>query len=93
MMKPDGPYDFYQHPNVAEARQCQPVLQGFSEAVSRLLEDWPEHPVLQQVVQPARRRSELPKDLNLSIGCGLKLSPVMMTCIFVHRHNVLPLTQ
>ncbi|XP_038203307.1 midasin isoform X3 [Arvicola amphibius] len=50
MMKPDGPYDFYQHPNVAEARQCQPVLQGFSEAVSRLLEDWPEHPVLQQLL-------------------------------------------
>lgn len=50
MMKPDGPYDFYQHPNVAEARQCQPVLQGLSEAVSQLLQDWPEHPVLEQVV-------------------------------------------
>nr|XP_048276589.1 midasin isoform X1 [Myodes glareolus] len=50
MMKPDGPYDFYQHPNVAEARHCQPVLQDFSEAVSRLLEDWPEHPVLQQLL-------------------------------------------
>ncbi|CAH6790218.1 midasin [Phodopus roborovskii] len=50
MMKPDGPYDFYQHPNVAEARQCQPVLQGLSEAVNQLLEDWPEHPVLQQLL-------------------------------------------
>lgn len=50
MMKPDGPYDFYQHPNVAEARQCQPVLQGLSEAVSQLLQDWPEHPVLQQLL-------------------------------------------
>ncbi|XP_076780137.1 midasin isoform X2 [Arvicanthis niloticus] len=50
MMKPDGPYDFYQHPNVAEARQCQPVLQGFSEAVHQLLQDWPEHPVLQQLL-------------------------------------------
>ena len=50
MMRPDGPYDFYQHPNVAEARQCQPVLQGFSEAVSQLLQDWPEHPVLQQLL-------------------------------------------
>ncbi|XP_036035518.1 midasin [Onychomys torridus] len=49
-MKPDGPYDFYQHPNVAEARQCQPVLQGFSEAVRQLLEEWPEHPVLQQLL-------------------------------------------
>ncbi|XP_038966893.1 midasin isoform X1 [Rattus norvegicus] len=50
MMKPDGPYDFYQHPNVAEARQCQPVLQGLSEAVSQLLQDWPEHPVLEQLL-------------------------------------------
>ncbi|XP_051017145.1 midasin [Acomys russatus] len=50
MMKPEGPYDFYQHPNVAEARECQPVLQGFSEAVNELLQDWPEHPVLQQLL-------------------------------------------
>lgn len=50
VMKPEGPYDFYQHPNVAEARQCQPVLQGFAEAVNQLLQDWPEHPVLQQLL-------------------------------------------
>ncbi|XP_037699423.1 midasin isoform X2 [Choloepus didactylus] len=50
MVKLDGPYDFYRHPNVAEARQCQPVLQGFSEAVSQLLQDWPEHPVLEQLL-------------------------------------------
>lgn len=55
MVKPDGPYDFYQHPNVPEARHCQPVLQGFSEAVSQLLQDWPEHPALEQVGQPVRR--------------------------------------
>ncbi|KAL1775570.1 midasin isoform X1 [Sigmodon hispidus] len=50
MVKPDGPYDFYQHPNVAEAQQCQPVLQELSEAVSQLLDDWPEHPVLKQLL-------------------------------------------
>ncbi|KAM5256760.1 midasin [Ctenodactylus gundi] len=50
MVKPIGPYDFYQHPNVPEARQCQPVLQGFSEAVSQLLQDWPEHPALEQLL-------------------------------------------
>ncbi|XP_064216909.1 midasin isoform X1 [Aotus nancymaae] len=50
MVKPDGPYDFYQHPNVPEARQCQPVLQGFSEAVTHLLQDWPEHPALEQLL-------------------------------------------
>lgn len=56
IVKPDGPYDFYQHPNVPEARHCQPVLQGFSEAVSQLLQDWPEHPALEQVGQRSRRR-------------------------------------
>lgn len=51
MVKPDGPYDFYHHPNVPEARHCQPVLEGFSEAVRQLLQDWPEHPALEQVGQ------------------------------------------
>ncbi|XP_019064368.1 midasin isoform X2 [Fukomys damarensis] len=50
MVTPTGPYDFYQHPNVPEARQCQPVLQDFSEAVSELLQDWPEHPALEQLL-------------------------------------------
>ncbi|XP_007949614.1 midasin [Orycteropus afer afer] len=50
MVKPDGPYDFYQHPNIPEAWQCQPVLQGFSDAVSQLLQDWPEHPALEQLL-------------------------------------------
>ncbi|XP_054990862.1 midasin [Sorex araneus] len=50
MVRPDGPYDFYQHPNVPEARLCQPVLHGFSEAVRQLLQEWPEHPALEQLL-------------------------------------------
>ncbi|XP_070306217.1 midasin isoform X2 [Odocoileus virginianus] len=49
-VRPEGPYDFYHHPNIPEARQCQPVLQGFSEAVHRLLQEWPEHPALEQLL-------------------------------------------
>nr|XP_015209182.1 PREDICTED: midasin [Lepisosteus oculatus] len=45
-----GPYDFYQHPNTAEARQCLPVLEGLGQAVKQRLEDWPEHPALVQLL-------------------------------------------
>ncbi|XP_073934254.1 midasin isoform X1 [Castor canadensis] len=66
MVKPDGPYDFYQHPNVSEARQCQPVLQGFSDAVSHLLQDWPEHPVLQQLLVVMDRICSFPLSSPIS---------------------------
>lgn len=45
----EGPYDFYQQPNMSEARLCLPVLEQLSEAVGQRLEDWPEHPALIQV--------------------------------------------
>lgn len=83
MVKPDGPYDFYQHPNVSEARQCQPVLQGFSDAVSHLLQDWPEHPVLQQVGQVVGK-GWIPVGPTLHWGCSLTWSPGAFTCTFAH---------
>ncbi|XP_048209797.1 midasin isoform X2 [Perognathus longimembris pacificus] len=66
MVKTDGPYDFYQHPNVAEARQCQPVLQAFSEAVKHLLQDWPEHPVLEQLLVVMDRIRSFPLSSPIS---------------------------
>ncbi|XP_032952982.1 midasin isoform X1 [Rhinolophus ferrumequinum] len=66
VVKPDGPYDFYQHPNVPEARHCQPVLQGFSEAVSRLLQDWPEHPALEQLLVVMDRIRSFPLSSPIS---------------------------
>lgn len=45
----EGPYDFYQQPNMGEARLCLPVLELLSAAVKQRLEDWPEHPALVQV--------------------------------------------
>ncbi|XP_020142630.2 midasin isoform X1 [Microcebus murinus] len=65
-LKPDGPYDFYQHPNVPEAQQCQPVLQGFSEAVSQLLEDWPDHPALTQLLVVMDRIRSFPLSSPIS---------------------------
>lgn len=66
MVNPDGPYDFYQHPNVPEARQCQPVLQDFSEAVSQLLQDWPEHPALEQLLVVMDRIRSFPLSSPIS---------------------------
>nr|XP_036870003.1 midasin [Manis javanica] len=65
-VKPDGPYDFYQHPNVPEAWHCQPVLQGFSEAVGQLLQDWPEHPVLEQLLVVMDRIRSFPLSSPIS---------------------------
>ncbi|XDB53754.1 hypothetical protein ABFV05_007370 [Capra hircus] len=66
MVKPDGPYDFYHHPNIPEARHCQPVLQGFSEAVHRLLQDWPEHPALEQLLVVMDRICSFPLSSPIS---------------------------
>uniref|UniRef100_A0A8B9G7C9 Midasin n=1 Tax=Amazona collaria TaxID=241587 RepID=A0A8B9G7C9_9PSIT len=52
VLQQDGPYDFYQHPNIQQVRQCQPVLDSFAKEVNRLLQEWPEHPVLVQVERP-----------------------------------------
>ncbi|XP_064196020.1 midasin isoform X1 [Anguilla rostrata] len=48
-LQSDGPYDFYQNPNMSEARQCLPVLEQLGVAVRRRLEEWPEHPALTQL--------------------------------------------
>ncbi|XP_060024167.1 midasin [Lagenorhynchus albirostris] len=66
MVKPDGPYDFYHHPNVPEARHCQPVLEGFSEAVRQLLQDWPEHPALEQLLVVMDRIRSFPLSSPIS---------------------------
>ncbi|XP_039980712.1 midasin isoform X5 [Xiphias gladius] len=45
----EGPYDFYQQPNVKEACLCLPVLEQLSVAVKQRLDNWPEHPALIQL--------------------------------------------
>ncbi|XP_062266826.1 midasin [Platichthys flesus] len=51
----DGPYDFYQQPNMSEAGQCLPVLEQLSVAVKQRLEDWPDHPALVQLIVVVER--------------------------------------
>uniref|UniRef100_A0A4W3JDL5 Midasin n=1 Tax=Callorhinchus milii TaxID=7868 RepID=A0A4W3JDL5_CALMI len=45
----DDLYDIYQHPNIEQAKQCQPVLENFTKRVKELLQEWPDHPALMQV--------------------------------------------
>ncbi|KAK7907514.1 hypothetical protein WMY93_016126 [Mugilogobius chulae] len=45
----EGPYDFYQQPNMSEALHCLPVLQQLALAVKQRLEEWPDHPALVQL--------------------------------------------
>lgn len=45
----EGPYDFYQEPNMSQARLCLPVVEQLAHAVRRRLDDWPDHPALVQV--------------------------------------------
>lgn len=58
VLQQDGPYDFYQHPNIQQVRQCQPVLDNFAKEVNGLLQEWPEHPVLVQVKTPQQMFGE-----------------------------------
>ncbi|XP_054617732.1 midasin isoform X2 [Dunckerocampus dactyliophorus] len=45
----EGPYDFYQQPNLSEARLCLAILEQMNIAVKHRLDDWPEHPALVQL--------------------------------------------
>lgn len=78
VLQQDGPYDFYQHPNIQQVRQCQPVLDNFAKEINGLLQEWPEHPVLVQVKTSQQIFGE-----KWSIF-GLHLCVNM--CMDMHRH-------
>uniref|UniRef100_A0A8C2SW72 Midasin n=1 Tax=Coturnix japonica TaxID=93934 RepID=A0A8C2SW72_COTJA len=66
MLQQNGPYDFYQHPNIKQVRQCQPVLEDFVKEINRLLQEWPEHPVLLQLLVVIDRIQSFPLSSPLS---------------------------
>lgn len=49
VLQSEGPYDFYQEPNMCQARLCLPAIEQLGHAVRRHLDDWPDHPALVQV--------------------------------------------
>ncbi|KAF5899322.1 midasin-like, partial [Clarias magur] len=49
LLQSEGPYDFYQEPNMCQARLCLPAVEQLAHAVRRRLDDWPDHPALVQI--------------------------------------------
>uniref|UniRef100_A0A8D2KWR3 Midasin n=1 Tax=Varanus komodoensis TaxID=61221 RepID=A0A8D2KWR3_VARKO len=62
----EGPYDFYHHPNIQQVRQCQHVLKNFTKEVKTLLQEWPEHPALVQLLVVMNRICSFPLSSPLS---------------------------
>ncbi|KAI8086937.1 uncharacterized protein B0P05DRAFT_16758 [Gilbertella persicaria] len=49
-MTSDNIYDFYQSENVGEAKRVEPIVNRFKARVLKLIEQWPEHAILEQLV-------------------------------------------
>ena len=43
-------YNIYTDPNVTEVTKCYPILDALIQSVNALLEQWPDHPILNQVI-------------------------------------------
>ncbi|KAG8124032.1 hypothetical protein E2320_019500 [Naja naja] len=65
-LKSEGPYDFYHHPNIQQMQQCQVLLKNFHKEVKALLQDWPEHPALVQLLVVMDRICRFPLSSPLS---------------------------
>ncbi|KAJ2847132.1 AAA ATPase midasin, partial [Coemansia brasiliensis] len=53
-------YDFYQDACVEEARLVRPIAQAIAARTHQLMEEWPEHAVLQQINDMCTRLLQLP---------------------------------
>ncbi|KAJ1518492.1 hypothetical protein HMI54_015680 [Coelomomyces lativittatus] len=58
-------YDFYRSPNLPEVLRLVPILTKLDFKIKTLLEDWPEHDVLQQILTIVYRISTFPSHLPL----------------------------
>ncbi|XP_060128572.1 midasin isoform X2 [Zootoca vivipara] len=66
VLQNEGPYDFYHHPNIQQVQQCQHVLENFTKEVKALLQEWPEHPALVQLLVVLDRICSFPLSSPLS---------------------------
>ncbi|KAI9260402.1 hypothetical protein EDC94DRAFT_542138 [Helicostylum pulchrum] len=46
----DNIYDFYQSENVGEAKRVEPIVNRFKARILELVEQWPEHAILEQLI-------------------------------------------
>ena len=44
-------YNIYTDPNVTEVTKCCPILNALIQSVNSLLDQWPDHPILNQVAK------------------------------------------
>ena len=44
-------YNIYTDPNVTEVTKCCPILNDLIQSVNSLLDQWPDHPILNQVAK------------------------------------------
>ncbi|XP_072854872.2 midasin isoform X1 [Pogona vitticeps] len=66
VLESEGPYDFYHHPNIQQVRKCRHVLENFTKEVKVLLQEWPEHPALVQLLVVMDRIHSFPLSSPLS---------------------------
>ncbi|XP_068082683.1 midasin [Anabrus simplex] len=52
--------DFYRDSNPGEVRQCLPLLGNVKQRVQELLDQWPDHPTLSQVMKILERIQDFP---------------------------------
>uniref|UniRef100_T1J0I3 Midasin n=1 Tax=Strigamia maritima TaxID=126957 RepID=T1J0I3_STRMM len=63
--KNQAPYDIYHDSNISEAVQCRPILEKLDSRIGELLEEWNDHPTLQQI------REIIKRILSFSVNCSL----------------------
>ncbi|XP_067947566.1 midasin-like [Watersipora subatra] len=67
-------YDIYRDSNVAEAVRCLEPLATVSTRISELLTDWPDHPLLLQIMSIVERVKSFPvTDALMKFTAGLEL--------------------
>ncbi|KAJ2842133.1 hypothetical protein J3B02_005669, partial [Coemansia erecta] len=67
-------YDFYKHPSTSEAVLLKPIVTGIIARAKFLLDEWPEHAVLQQILDMSLRLLEFPVTTPLAkLLAGLEL--------------------
>lgn len=59
-LQQDAPYDIYHDPRVDEVVKCRSLLDNLCQRVRQLLVEWPENPILQQILDVVERVLRFP---------------------------------
>ncbi|XP_071957015.1 midasin-like [Antedon mediterranea] len=68
------PFDIYHDAYVSEVVQCRPILDKLTVRIKELLDEWPDHPILKQLILVIRRILSFPVTSPLmKFASGLEL--------------------